>query len=94
MQYTEIENHDDFHAFSSSSSSVSSWAELPVRVWDCRGTGVMYDAALEDLRKLEEELMVVGSFYIHALTEGGARKRKMVSEWVGGREGGWVGGSG
>lgn len=62
MQYSEVENHDDFYSFT---------GEGGVRVWDGRGVGIMYDVALEDLRRLEQELLVVGSHYIQQ--EGGER---------------------
>ena len=71
MQYMEIENRDDFYSFTSSCSS----SDLPVRVWDSQGVGVMYEVALEDLQRLEEELLVIGSYYI---LQGGDRRKKMV----------------
>ena len=33
-------------------------------VWDQQGVGVVYDASLEDLQRLEEELLTVGTYYI------------------------------
>ena len=56
----EVENHDDFYLFSEDGH---------VRVWDQGGVGVTYDVAVEDLRKLEEELLTIGSYYI--MKEGG-----------------------
>ena len=56
----EVENHDDFYSFSEDGN---------VRVWDQGGVGVTYDVAMEDLRKLEGELLTVGSYYI--MKEGG-----------------------
>ena len=55
MQYMEVENHDDFYSFN---------GEGKVRVWDQRGMAVVYEAALEDLQKLESELLTVGSYFI------------------------------
>ena len=55
MNYMEVENHDDFYEFEMDGS---------VRVWDQRGTEIMYDTALEDLNTLEEELLTVASYYL------------------------------
>ena len=72
MQYSEVENHDDFYSFSGSS-------DVPVKVWDPQGVGIVYDAALEDLEMLENELLLVGSYYIQQ--DGGQKKPlKMVNK--------------
>ena len=60
MQCMEVENHDDFYSFSEDGH---------VRVWDQGGVGVTYNIAMEDLQKLEGELLTVGSYYI--MKEGG-----------------------
>lgn len=65
MRFMEVENHDDFYAFDSDGS---------VHVWDMRGVAIMYDVALEDLKKLETELLTVGSYYM--------RKVALKERWV------------
>ena len=60
MQYIEVENHDDFYSFDE---------EGHVRVWDSQGVAVVYDVVLEDLLRLERELLTLGSYYV--LKEGG-----------------------
>lgn len=66
MQYMEVENHDDFYSFN---------VEGKVRVWDQRGVAIVYEAALEDLQKLESELLTVGSYFIQQ--EGGEAKKEV-----------------
>ena len=55
MTFMEIENHDDFYSFDKDNQ---------VKVWDPNGVGVVYDVALDDLKQLEAELQVVGSYYL------------------------------
>jgi len=55
MQYMEVENHDDFYSFNE---------EGHVRVWDPQGVAVVYDVVLDDLLRLERELLTLGSYYI------------------------------
>ena len=55
MTFMEVENHDDFYSFDKDSQ---------VKVWDPSGVGVVYDVALDDLKQLEAELQVVGSYYL------------------------------
>ena len=55
MTFTEVENHDDFCSFD---------VDNQVKVWDPNGVGVVYDVALDDLKELEAELLVVGSYYL------------------------------
>ena len=55
MQYMEVENHNDFYSFN---------GEGKVRVWDQRGVAIVYEATLEDLQKLETELLTIGSYFI------------------------------
>ena len=55
MTFMEVENHDDFYSFDKDNQ---------VKVWDSNGVGVVYDVALDDLKQLEAELQVVGSYYI------------------------------
>jgi hypothetical protein len=54
MEYTEIENHDDFYILD----------EGFIHVQDQRGYFIVYDIALEDFKKLEHELLQIGSYYI------------------------------
>ncbi len=55
MRYMEVENHDDFYSFDGKGSA---------QVWDEKGVSIMYDMTLEDLKQLETELLMVGSYYI------------------------------
>ena len=72
MQYMEVENHDDFYSFNGEGS---------VKVWDNRGVGVMYDAAIEDLKRVERELLVVGTYYIQQ-ERGGKIKVRGTALWL------------
>ncbi|ELT87774.1 hypothetical protein CAPTEDRAFT_135511, partial [Capitella teleta] len=54
MEYSEIENHDDFYSVE----------EGRVHVQDQRGYYIMYDTAIQDLKSLEEDLLLVTSHYI------------------------------
>lgn len=56
MEFTEIENHDDFYTTE----------EVYIHTQDQRGAFVMYDVALKDLKKLEKELLLVATQYIGA----------------------------
>jgi hypothetical protein len=60
MQFTEVENHDDFYEFHVGPETGTGL----VSVWDPQGTAVVYDVAMEDLQELERELLVVGTYYI------------------------------
>ena len=60
MQFTEVENHDDFYEF----LPTPECSRGAVNIWDPQGVGVVYDAALEDLQRLEGELLTVGTYYI------------------------------
>ncbi|CAF0884068.1 unnamed protein product [Brachionus calyciflorus] len=55
MEFSEIENHDDFYSVDEKGF---------VHVQDQRGYFIMYDAALSDIKKLENELLMVASYYI------------------------------
>ena len=54
MQFMEVENHDDYYSFD---------CDGHIKVWDQSGAAIVYDVALEDLKRLEEELLVLGSYY-------------------------------
>ncbi|KAJ7341823.1 hypothetical protein JRQ81_007119 [Phrynocephalus forsythii] len=56
MEFAEIDNHDDFYITE----------EVYIHTQDQRGVFVMYDVALEDLKKLEKELLLVATQYIDA----------------------------
>lgn len=55
MRFMEVENHDDFYTFGEDSS---------VQVWDMRGVAIMYESTLIHLKALEEELLLVASYYM------------------------------
>lgn len=54
MQYSEVENRDDYHQF----------GERGVTVWDQAGKMVVYDRAEQKMAALENELFIVASYYI------------------------------
>ena len=60
MQFTEVENHDDFYEF----LPAPEVGRGVVIIWDPQGVDIVYDAALEDLERLERELLTVGTYYI------------------------------
>lgn len=77
MQFTEVENHDDFYEFHSTPES----GRGLVTVWDSQGVNIIYDAALEDLRGLEKELLIIGTYYIEkgcGLVSKGGGKVKII----------------
>ncbi|ESO99501.1 hypothetical protein LOTGIDRAFT_113339, partial [Lottia gigantea] len=55
VQYTEIENHDNFYSVE----------EGRVHVQDQRGYYIMYDQALHDLEEMEKTLLLVATHYIN-----------------------------
>ena len=55
MRFMEVENHDDFYAFDEDGC---------VQVWDQRGVAIMYESALSELKNLEEELLMVASYFM------------------------------
>ncbi|XP_048579860.1 uncharacterized protein LOC5511107 isoform X2 [Nematostella vectensis] len=54
MEFSELENHDDFY----------SQEEGRVHVQDQRGYYITYDSALDDFKNLETELLLVASHFI------------------------------
>lgn len=54
MEFAEVENHDDFHTRD----------DGYIHTQDQRGAYIVYDVALEDLKKLENQLLLVASQYI------------------------------
>lgn len=56
MEFAEMENHDDFYTVE----------EAYIHTQDQRGVLVMYDVALQDLKKTEKQLLLVASQYIEA----------------------------
>ena len=54
MEFSEIENHDDFYCVE----------EGRVHVQDQRGYYIVYDRAENDLKDLEKDLLLVASHYI------------------------------
>ncbi|XP_077158407.1 uncharacterized protein LOC143819972 isoform X3 [Paroedura picta] len=54
MEFAEMENHDDFYTTE----------EAYIHTQDQRGAYVMYDVALQDLKDLEKELLLVATQYI------------------------------
>ncbi|XP_065822727.1 uncharacterized protein [Labrus bergylta] len=55
MDFAEVENLHDFY----------SAEERFIHTQDQRGFYIVYDAALKDLRELENELLLIGSHFIH-----------------------------
>jgi hypothetical protein len=55
MEFTEIENHDDYYSLDEKEN---------IHVQDHRGLYIMYDAAVNDLKKMDEELVRIASYYI------------------------------
>nr|XP_034965162.1 uncharacterized protein LOC118082199 isoform X6 [Zootoca vivipara] len=56
MEFAEVENHDDFYTTE----------DMYVHTQDQRGAFVMYDVAIQDLRELEKQLLLVATQYIEA----------------------------
>ncbi|PAA69803.1 hypothetical protein BOX15_Mlig033119g1 [Macrostomum lignano] len=54
MRFQDVENYDDFYTHE----------EGRVHVRDHRGYYVVYDQAMDDLKNLEEDLLLVASYYI------------------------------
>ncbi|XP_060112838.1 uncharacterized protein LOC132585047 [Heteronotia binoei] len=54
MEFAEVENHDDFYTTE----------DAYIHTQDQRGFYVMYDVALQDLKDLEKELLLVATQYI------------------------------
>ncbi|XP_066478822.1 uncharacterized protein [Tiliqua scincoides] len=54
MEFAEAENHDDFYTLDN----------MYIHTQDQRGAYVMYDVALQDLKLLEKELLLVATQYI------------------------------
>ncbi|KAL8186354.1 UNVERIFIED_CONTAM: hypothetical protein K2H54_069198, partial [Gekko kuhli] len=54
MEFAEVENHDDFYTTEGAY----------IHTQDQRGVYVMYDVALQDLKDLEKELLLVATQYI------------------------------
>ena len=55
IQYTEIDNHDDYYSLDNLSN---------VCVWDQSGKLIMYTVAQERLKDLEEFLLTIATYYI------------------------------
>ncbi|XP_071809867.1 uncharacterized protein [Asterias amurensis] len=64
MEFSEVENHDDFYSVD----------EGRVHVQDQRGYYVIYQAALDDFKKLEKDLLLVATTYIEKDRENRSRK--------------------
>ncbi|XP_042300836.1 uncharacterized protein LOC121918885 isoform X2 [Sceloporus undulatus] len=54
MEFAEVENHDDFYTVE----------DMYIHTQDQRGAFVIYDVALQDLKELERELLLVATQYI------------------------------
>ncbi|XP_066849266.1 uncharacterized protein [Anser cygnoides] len=54
MEFAEVENHDDFHTRE----------DGYIHTQDQRGAYIIYDVALEDLKELENQMLLVASQYI------------------------------
>ena len=55
MEFAEIENHDDYYTLDEKEY---------VHVQDQRGLYIVYDAAVADLKRLDEDLVRIASYYI------------------------------
>lgn len=62
MEYSEVENHDDYYQFHTPSQSGIGL----VQVTDPLGTHIIYDIAIDDLTEIERELLVIGTYYIES----------------------------
>ena len=72
MQFSEVENRDDYYQFS----------ERGVTVWDQAGKVVVYDRAEQKMATLENELFIVASYYIQ---KSALKEVKVVKLWPYGR---------
>ncbi|KAH0622205.1 hypothetical protein JD844_024313 [Phrynosoma platyrhinos] len=54
MEFAEVENHDDFYTVE----------DMYIHIQDQRGAFVIYDVALQDLKELERQLLLVATQYI------------------------------
>ncbi|XP_064604712.1 uncharacterized protein LOC135469969 isoform X2 [Liolophura sinensis] len=54
MEFCDIQNHDDFYL----------WEEGRVHVQDQQGYYIVYDAAMNDLKALENDLLLLASYFI------------------------------
>eukprot|EP00106_Octopus_bimaculoides_P004414 XP_014771856.1 PREDICTED: uncharacterized protein LOC106870339 [Octopus bimaculoides] len=54
IEYSGIENHDDFYEIDNER----------IYVRDQQGLNIIYDEAINDFKQLEEDLLLLGSFYI------------------------------
>ncbi|XP_074547863.1 uncharacterized protein LOC141806315 isoform X3 [Halichoeres trimaculatus] len=75
MEFAEVENLHDFYSVE----------EKIIHTQDQRGLYVVYDVALKDLQELENELLLVGSHFIHRDREQkvGNAERGDVHAWAG-----------
>ncbi|XP_062825081.1 uncharacterized protein ccdc162 isoform X2 [Anolis carolinensis] len=76
MEFAEVENHDDFYTVE----------DLYIHTQDQRGAFVIYDVALQDLKELEEQLLLVATQYIE-------RERGQKSSSNSNKNSGWPHGS-
>ncbi|KAJ6660255.1 hypothetical protein lerEdw1_017955 [Lerista edwardsae] len=73
MEFAEAENHDDFYTVE----------DTYIHTQDQRGAYVMYDVALQDLKLLEKELLLVATQYIEKGHKACSDSRKSnSSEWT------------
>uniref|UniRef100_UPI0037E99645 uncharacterized protein n=1 Tax=Semicossyphus pulcher TaxID=241346 RepID=UPI0037E99645 len=75
MEFAEVENLHDFYTSE----------EQLVHTQDQRGFYIVYDVALKDLQELENELLLVGSHYIHrdGMMKRGNAEREDILSWAG-----------
>lgn len=71
MQYSEVENRDDYYQF----------AGRGVTVWDQAGKMVVYDRAEQKMAILESELFIVASYYIQRCALKKLKVIKVVAMW-------------
>nr|XP_034379600.1 LOW QUALITY PROTEIN: uncharacterized protein LOC117724113 [Arvicanthis niloticus] len=75
LEFSEVENQDDFHSTQAGC----------IHTQDQRGVYVVYDCALQDLKELESELLLIASHYIEK-----EKSHRQVSQSEGSQLLGWA----
>lgn len=77
MNFLEVENHDDYYVYTDADDA--SGEGCAVRVCDQEGKFIVYDSAKSHLTALEEELLIVASYYIQmeSLKEDTSKDKKV-----------------
>ena len=64
MSFAGLERRDDSYKWRSGREKHMDEWEGEIQVDDCCGVPIIYDCALEDFQELEEQLMMIGTYYI------------------------------